>query len=79
MKALVALKVNDIDGAIAAMHITDGAFYQYAATKTADTISQGGALAATTIKRPPAAGWHFNSTWQTRARRNGLPPMSRIM
>jgi hypothetical protein len=44
MKALVAaLKVNDIDGAIAAMHITEGAFYQYTATKTA-AYAQGGGL-----------------------------------
>ena len=59
MKALVAaLKVNDIDGAIAAMHITEGAFYQYAATKTA-AYAQGGALAATTINGPPGGGVAF--------------------
>ena len=59
MKALVAaLKVNDIDGAIAAMHITEGAFYQYTATKTA-AYAQGGALAATTINGPPGGGVAF--------------------
>jgi len=59
MKALVeALKRNDIDGAIAAMHITEGAFYQYAATKTA-AYAQGGALAATTINGPPGGGVAF--------------------
>ena len=59
MNALVAaLKANDIDGAIAAMHITEGAFYQYAATKTA-AYAQGGALAATTINGPPGGGVAF--------------------
>lgn len=59
MKALVAaLKANDIDGAIAAMHITEGAFYQYAAVKTA-AYAQGGALAATTINGPPGGGVAF--------------------
>jgi hypothetical protein len=59
MKALVAaLKVNDIDGAIASMHITEGAFYQYTATKTA-AYAQGGALAATTINGPPGGGVAF--------------------
>ena len=59
MRALVeALKRNDIEAAIAAMNITEGVFYQYAATKTA-AYAQGGALAATTINGPPGGGVAF--------------------
>ena len=53
MAALVdRLRANDIAGAIEALNLSPGAFYQYAAVKTS-AYAQGGALAATTINGPP--------------------------
>ena len=65
MAALVdRLRANDIAGAIEALNLSPGAFYQYAAVKTS-AYAQGGALApgrnvcSAQIIPPQDAGAHY--------------------